>query len=135
MLSLGETVLAAPIQAIRLITKQVSEHFHSSITNIIQPKPCTPVQENIQNVSPIKLFQGTKVPAPLTQQTNPVAPVPHLDPLASTLLQTTSLNTKLNSKVQTISILLRNISIYLYIKSAIVVCLFVCFFVCFFVQN
>ena len=74
------------MQAIRL-TKQVSGHLHSSITNIIQPKPCTPVQENIENVSPIlQSPQGTKV----TQQTTPVAPVPPLDPLTSTPLQVTS---------------------------------------------
>ena len=78
------------MQAIRL-TKNASGHLHSSITTTIQPKPCTPAQENIENVSPIKLSpQSAKVPAPLTQQTTPVAPIPPHDPLTSTPLQTAS---------------------------------------------
>ena len=78
------------MQAIRL-TKHATGHLNTSITNTIQSKPCTPVPENIENVSPIKVSsQDTQVPPPLTQQTTPVAPIPPVDPLTSTPLQTAS---------------------------------------------
>ena len=72
------------------LTKHESGLINSHVTGAILPQP---TQEDMDDVSPIKPRQthsNQLCPVTLTQQTTPIAPIPPVDPMASTPIRRAS---------------------------------------------